>query len=49
MEWICKTVALVAGTEYGHIVGIFFHPVECDLFGDFHAGSSGTSTYYLLW
>lgn len=37
----------MAGTEHGYIIGILLHFIECDLFGDFHAGSGGTSTFDL--
>lgn len=37
----------MAGTEHGHLVRILLYPVKCDLFGDLHAGFSGTSTFYL--
>jgi hypothetical protein len=48
VEWLRTAAAIMAGSEYGHIAGILFHPVECDLFSDLDAGSSRTSTSYIL-
>lgn len=35
----------MACAEYGYFVGIFLHPVECDMPGDFHAGFGGTCMF----
>jgi hypothetical protein len=45
VEWICRTSTIMAGAQYGYIIRVLFHPVECDLFGDFYAGFRGTSTF----
>lgn len=48
VEWLCTASAIVACSEYGHITGILFHPVECDLSSNMDAGPSGTSTFWLV-
>ena len=48
VEWLRTASAIVACPEYGHITGILFHPVECDLSGNMDAGLSGTSTFWLV-
>jgi hypothetical protein len=45
VEWLRTASAVVAGSEYGHIAGILFHPVKCDMSSDLDAGSSGTSKF----
>ena len=43
MEWVRRTTAIMAGAEYGHLIRLLLHPVECHMFraGDARFGRTG--------
>lgn len=46
VECLCGTPAIMAGSKYGHIVGIFLHHLQCNLSGNMDAGSSRACTFF---
>lgn len=48
MECVRGIAAVMACAEYGDLVGVFLHIIECDMFGDFHAGFGGTGMFGVI-
>lgn len=48
MEWVRRTSAAMARAEYDHLVGVFLHSDECDMFGNIHARFSGACEFCQL-